>query len=150
MLTWTGKDQNYTDHPERFESHAQVMCKEKVTGCCYWEMEWSGDGGVFIAIAYKKIARKGSSSDCVLGCNKHSWSLRCSNSSLSFWHNNIETKLCGPLPSKIAVYVNHSAGTLFFYNVSKTMTLIHSVQTKFSQPIYAGFAITFGSLTLCQ
>ncbi|ROL41930.1 Tripartite motif-containing protein 16-like protein [Anabarilius grahami] len=40
--------------------------------------------------------------------------------------------------SVIGVYVDHSAGTLSFYSVSDTMTLIHRVQTTFTQPLYPG------------
>ncbi|KAI2645321.1 Tripartite motif-containing protein 16 [Labeo rohita] len=37
------------------------------------------------------------------------------------------------------------AGTLSFYNISDTMTLIHRVQTTFTQPLFPGFLLSFGS-----
>ncbi|KAI4885069.1 hypothetical protein NFI96_004560 [Prochilodus magdalenae] len=49
--------QSYPDHPERFEDWVQVLCRESLTGRCYWEAEWSGE--VFIAVSYKGIRRKG-------------------------------------------------------------------------------------------
>ncbi|KAK3530865.1 hypothetical protein QTP70_003629 [Hemibagrus guttatus] len=50
-------EQRYSDHPERFDSWPQVLCKESVSGRCYWEVEWSGD--VSISVSYKEISRKG-------------------------------------------------------------------------------------------
>ncbi|XP_039671007.1 tripartite motif-containing protein 16-like [Perca fluviatilis] len=44
----------------------------------------------------------------------------------------------GPVSSRVGVYLDHSAGTLSFYSVTKTMTLLHRVQTTFTQPLYAG------------
>ncbi|KAG9328727.1 hypothetical protein JZ751_011330 [Albula glossodonta] len=34
--------QSYPDHPERFEFWPQVLCREGLTGRCYWEAEWIG------------------------------------------------------------------------------------------------------------
>ncbi|KAJ8253752.1 hypothetical protein COCON_G00203640 [Conger conger] len=39
----------------------------------------------------------------------------------------------------IGVYLDHRAGTLSFYGVSDTMTLLHSAEGKFTQPLYPGF-----------
>src|SRR4029434_6698088 len=49
---------SYPDHPERFDGLYQVLCREGVSGCCYWEVEWSG-GWVNISVSYKSISRKG-------------------------------------------------------------------------------------------
>ncbi|XP_046729635.1 tripartite motif-containing protein 16-like [Silurus meridionalis] len=137
------KQQN-SDHPERFHSWPQVLCEESVCGRCYWEVEWSGVG-VNISVSYKDIRRKGRGDECRFGRNNQSWSLRCSSSSLCFFHNNIETDLRVPSPSRIGVYVDHSAGTLSFYSVSDTMKLLHKVQTTFTQPLYAGFGLPYFS-----
>ncbi|KAI4897001.1 hypothetical protein NFI96_008862 [Prochilodus magdalenae] len=51
------EEQSYPDHPERFDGCPQVLCRESLTGRCYWEAEWSGD--VYIAVTYKGISRKG-------------------------------------------------------------------------------------------
>ncbi|XP_060769782.1 E3 ubiquitin/ISG15 ligase TRIM25-like [Neoarius graeffei] len=133
--------QRYSEHPERFDYWDQVLCKESVCGRCYWEVEWSGAGGVVdISVSYKDISRKALGNECGFGFNNQSWSLRCSSfSSLSFYHNNIKTVLRVPSASRIGVYVDHSAGTLSFYSVSDTMKLLHRVHTTFTQPLYAGF-----------
>uniref|UniRef100_A0A8C1LBL4 B30.2/SPRY domain-containing protein n=1 Tax=Cyprinus carpio TaxID=7962 RepID=A0A8C1LBL4_CYPCA len=148
-VTRVMKNQPYPDHPDRFDYWCQVLCRESVCGRCYWEIEWSGD--VYIAVSYKSISRKGSGDECVFGHNFQSWSLFCSHSSISFRHNNIETDIpVKSISSRIGVYVDHSAGTLSFYNVSRnTMSLIHTVQTTFTQPLYPGFWVYSGSVKLC-
>ncbi|KAK3522565.1 hypothetical protein QTP86_024985, partial [Hemibagrus guttatus] len=58
VVRGSGREQKYSDHPERFDSRFQVLCKESVCGRCYWEVEWSGDV-VYISVSYKDISRKG-------------------------------------------------------------------------------------------
>ncbi|KAG7315647.1 hypothetical protein KOW79_020513 [Hemibagrus wyckioides] len=140
----------YSDHPERFDNLLQVLCQENVCGRCYWEVEWSGVGGVSISVSYQKIKRKGRGKECGFGCNSQSWSLRCSSSFLSFYHNDIETELRVPSSSRIGVYVDHIEGSLSFYSVSDTMKLIHRVHTTFTRPLYAGFGLFGGTVRLCD
>uniref|UniRef100_A0A4W4G907 Tripartite motif-containing protein 16-like n=1 Tax=Electrophorus electricus TaxID=8005 RepID=A0A4W4G907_ELEEL len=150
VVTNGGRVQPYSDHPERFDHWNQVLCKESVCGRCYWEVEWSSGGCGDISVSYKDISRKGQGNECRFGHNTQSWSLWCS-STLSFWHNNIKTEISDPPSSRIGVYVDHSAGTLSFYRVSDKMTLLHTVHTTFTQPLYAGFGITLGStVRLCD
>ncbi|XP_053471030.1 tripartite motif-containing protein 16 isoform X2 [Ictalurus furcatus] len=148
-VTFSVKNQQYSYHPERFDSCWQVLCKESVCGRCYWEVKWSGDG-VYISVSYKDIRRKGWGKQCVFGLNNQSWSLCCSSSSLSFYHSNIKTDLRVPSSSRIGVYVDHSAGSLSFYSISDTMKLLHRVHTTFTQPLYAGFWVSKGNVRLCD
>ncbi|XP_030259749.1 tripartite motif-containing protein 16-like [Sparus aurata] len=69
--------------------------------------------GVDVAVAYKNISRAGN--ECVFG----------------------------PRSSRVGVYLDHSAGILSFYSVSETMTLLHRVQTTFTQPLYAGVCVHY-------
>ncbi|KTF72829.1 hypothetical protein cypCar_00048923, partial [Cyprinus carpio] len=151
VITATRRVQSYPDHPDRFDVYVQVLCRESMCERCYWEQEWSGDNGVRITVSLKSISRKGSSNECSFGCNDQSWSLYCSHSSYSFIHNNIWTNLpVKSISSRIGVFVDHSAGTLSFYSVSDTMSLIHTVQTTFTQPLYPGFGVYKGSsVKLC-
>ncbi|XP_060769807.1 tripartite motif-containing protein 16-like isoform X2 [Neoarius graeffei] len=140
VVTFTERYQPHSDHPERFDTYWQVLCKESVCGRCYWEVEWRAKGCVYISVSYKDISRKGGVNDGGFGSNNRSWSLCCSSSSsLFFFHNSIATDLRVPSPSRIGVYVDHSAGTLSFYSVSDAMKLLHRVHTTFTQPLYAGF-----------
>ncbi|KAK7174226.1 hypothetical protein R3I93_001431 [Phoxinus phoxinus] len=160
VITGTDTQQPYPDHPDRFDYYPQVLCRESVCGRCYWEIEWTGDYGVYISVSYKSISRKGSGNECVFGFNDQSWRLFCSSSSYSFSHNNKHTSLPVKPTSRrigvcvddrrIGVCVDHSAGTLTFYSVSDTMILIHTVQTTFTQPLYPGFLVGSGSsVKLC-
>ncbi len=151
-ITYTRTVQSYPDHPDRFDVYHQVLCRESVSGRCYWELEWSGDDGVRISVSYKSISRKGRGHECGFGHNDQSWSLFCSPSSYSFIHNNIQTALSvESISRRIGVFVDHGAGTLSFYSVSDTMNLIHTVQTTFTQPLYPGFGVYYlgSSVKLC-
>ncbi|XP_031163882.1 tripartite motif-containing protein 16-like [Sander lucioperca] len=131
------EEQLYLDHPDRFIERWQVMSREGLTGQCYWEVKWSGK--VSIAVAYKDISRKGTAYGCGFGNNDKSWTLECDGDGYKFRHKNISTHISGRLSSRIGVYLDHRAGTLSYYSVSETMTLLHRVQTTFTQPLYAGF-----------
>ncbi|MCI4377136.1 hypothetical protein PGIGA_G00200170 [Pangasianodon gigas] len=138
--------QSYPDHPDRFEIVYQVLCRESVCGCCYWEVEWSGFGGVEITVSYKSISRKGTGKECEFGNNNQSWSLYCSPLRCSFWHNEKQTKISKRhSTSRIGVYVDYRAGSLSYYSISDTMKLLHKVQTTFTQPLYPGFYVFSGS-----
>ncbi|XP_028852770.1 tripartite motif-containing protein 16-like [Denticeps clupeoides] len=150
-LTCTFETNTYRDLPSRFDNTFQVLCKQAVTRRSYWEVQCSRYR-VSIAVSYKDISRKGKGNECRFGFNDKSWKLSLHTSSSSFRHNNSETKL-PPVSSssRIGVYVDHSAGTLSFYSVSDTMTLLYRVQTTFTQPLYPGFGINNGStVELCD
>ncbi|XP_041659318.1 tripartite motif-containing protein 16-like [Cheilinus undulatus] len=139
-------DNSYPSHPDRFTELWQVLSKEGLTGRCYWEVEWEGEE-IYIAVAYKDICREGSSDDCKFGYNDKSWALFCYRTySFTFLHNSVETEISADGSSRIGVYLDHGAGTLSFYSVSDTlttMTLLHKVQTTFTQPLYAGLHVEF-------
>ncbi|XP_075338880.1 tripartite motif-containing protein 16-like [Odontesthes bonariensis] len=144
--------QSYSSHPDRFTGWPQVLSRESLTGRCYWEVEWSGRGGVYVAVAKKNISRAGSGTECGFGRNDKSWALRCFRNSCEFWYNKMKTSISGPQSSRVGVYLDHRAGVLSFYSVSETMTLLHRVQTTFTQPLYAGFYIGWAGDTaeLCK
>ncbi|XP_039676306.1 tripartite motif-containing protein 16-like, partial [Perca fluviatilis] len=136
------RQQSYSSHPDRFTGWCQVLSRESLTGRCYWEVERRG--GVYVAVAYKNISRAGGSDECRFGQNDKSWALYCTNNSYTFWSNKVQTPVSGPESSRVGVYLDHSAGILSFYSVSETMTLLHRVQTTFTQPLYAGLRV-YGS-----
>ncbi|XP_072566752.1 tripartite motif-containing protein 16-like [Paramormyrops kingsleyae] len=147
-----GAKQPYPDHPERFDYWPQVLCRESLTGRCYWEAEWSGDVA-WIAVTYNGIRRKGYSADCGLGANDKSWSLSCSPDSYSVCHNSKQTVI--PIkPSgsrRVGVYLDRAAGTLSFYRVSSDgLTLLYSFTSSFTEPLYPGFYVYNSSVSLCM
>nr|XP_043867789.1 tripartite motif-containing protein 16-like [Solea senegalensis] len=131
---------SYPGHPDQFTSWCQVLCHEGLTGRCYWEVQWTGTE-VFLAVAYRDIQRAGDES--AFGHNKKSWVLQCNNKRYEFRHNNIRTDVSGPWSNRIGVYLDHSAGVLSFYSISKdqTTTLLHRVQTTFSRPLCPGLGL---------
>ncbi|XP_023208296.1 NLR family CARD domain-containing protein 3-like isoform X2 [Xiphophorus maculatus] len=134
-------DVPYPDDPARFD-HTQLLCENKLEGRCYWEVKWKG--AVFISVSYKNIQRKGDKDDCVLGGNSQSWSLGCSHGDgYSVWHNNEKTP-CTPtaVSERVAVYVDYVAGILSFYNISSDKLIhLYTVNNKFTEPLYPGFAL---------
>ncbi|CAL8347035.1 unnamed protein product [Merluccius merluccius] len=153
------EDQSYPDHPERFDHWSQVLCREGLTGRCYWEVERRG--GVAIGVTYRGITRRGEGKDSWLGLNNKSWSLYCKDDRYTAWYNDIVT--VPPLrPSgstRVGVYVDRPAGSLSFYRVSPgvggsshTLTLIHTFQTTFTQEVLLpGFGLydSGSSVSLC-
>ncbi|XP_008296091.1 tripartite motif-containing protein 16-like [Stegastes partitus] len=137
--------QSHRDHPDRFTHWNQVLSKESLTGRCYWEVECRGLEGGNVTVSYKNIRRTGDSDECRFGFNDKSWSLRCSTSKFVFRHNKTKTPISGDPPSRVGVYLDHRAGVLSFYSVSDTMTLLHRVQTSFTQPLHAGVGLYTGS-----
>ncbi|CAM4419005.1 unnamed protein product [Leuciscus chuanchicus] len=150
-VTYVEEKQSYPDHPERFDEWPQVLCRESLTGRCYWEAEWSGYN-TEISVSYKGIKRTGVS-DCMFGQNEKSWSLRCSDHRLTVWHNKKETAVSAGSGSckRVGVCVDVSAGTLSFYSVSDTHTLthLHTFTHTFTEPLYAGFTV-YSSVSLCH
>ncbi|XP_053302799.1 tripartite motif-containing protein 16-like [Pleuronectes platessa] len=145
-VTRVKKKQSYSNHPDRFIGYCQVLSRESLTGRCYWEVEveMAVEGGVHVAVTYKNISRVGDS-DCVFGFNDKSWLLVFGGNSYNFRYNSINTPVSGPVSSRVGVYLDHSAGVLSFYSVSDTMTLLHRVQTTFTQPLYAGVMVCYRS-----
>uniref|UniRef100_A0AAZ1X719 B30.2/SPRY domain-containing protein n=1 Tax=Oreochromis aureus TaxID=47969 RepID=A0AAZ1X719_OREAU len=146
--------QSYPDHPDRFDVCPQLLCRNGLTGRCYWEVEWRGD--VYISVSYRSIRRKGGSYDCWFGLNDQSWSLICSyNGPRSVRHNKTETSISSSssVSNRAAVYVDCPAGTLSFYRVSSdTLIHLHTFNTTFTQTLYPGFRFSWSpgsSVSLC-
>ncbi|XP_049454223.1 tripartite motif-containing protein 16-like isoform X3 [Epinephelus fuscoguttatus] len=108
--TVMGKQQSYSSHPDRFTRRCQVLSRESLTGRCYWEVEWRGER-VDVAVTYKNISRAGDESE--FGYNDKSWILDCRKTCYKFWFNNISTPVSDPQSSRVGVYLDHSAGTVW-------------------------------------
>ncbi|MBN3310810.1 STXB protein, partial [Amia calva] len=152
-MTHTRKNQPYgdPDHGERFDWWGQALCRESLSGSrYYWEVEWSIEASV--AVTYKGIGRKGSGLECGFGCNDQSWLLDLKHS--CYKHKNEYIKITAPITRRIGVYLDHSAGILSFYSISdtlNTMTLLHTVKTTFTEPLYPGLGVhNLGTVSLCK
>ncbi|XP_072544744.1 tripartite motif-containing protein 16-like [Salminus brasiliensis] len=154
LLTAVRESEYYLTHAEKFERRQQALCKEGLRGSPrYWEVKCGTRGAwVSIAISYKGIRKSGKQAPLFGRCPS-SWALRNYGVSCEFWHDNKKTDVrSSSICSRIGVYVDHGAGVLAFYNVSDSTRLIHKVQTKFSEPVYAGFGLAgIGSqIQLCD
>ncbi|XP_044079534.1 finTRIM family, member 83 isoform X1 [Siniperca chuatsi] len=143
--------QSYGDNPARFDSLPQVLCMEPLSGgAYYWEIDWSGEGAA-MGVTYKGIKRTGYGDSCRIGYNRKSWSLFCSDSSYSGRHNKDQIEIKAPYSSRIGVFLDHAGGTLSFYTVGDTMSLIHRFKASFSEAVYPGFWVWYESaITLIQ
>ncbi|KAK0136778.1 NLR family CARD domain-containing protein 3 [Merluccius polli] len=152
------EDQSYPDHPERFDYWPQVLCREGLTGRCYWEVKRKIR--VYIGVTYRGITRRGKGDDSILGYNNESWSLYCDDGRYSARYNGSITVILLPRygSTRVGVYLDRPAGSLSFYRVSPgvggssdTRTLIHTFQTTFTQEdLLPGFGLGSGSsVSLC-
>ncbi|XP_030608360.1 NLR family CARD domain-containing protein 3-like [Archocentrus centrarchus] len=151
--------QSYPDHPDRFNDWLQLLCRNGLTGRCYWEVEWRGE--VRISVSYRRISRRGDRDDCVFGRNDQSWSLCCSYRGPRYvCHSNRGTNIpsssssssSSSVSNRVAVYVDCPAGTLSFYRVSSdTLIHLHTFNTTFTEPLYPGFTVQSpgSSVSLC-
>ncbi|XDV32756.1 hypothetical protein PO909_003485 [Leuciscus waleckii] len=134
----------YPDHSERFDGYWNVLCREGLYDRCYWEVECSGKEWA-IAVCYKGIGCKGNNDDCRLGFNQKSWRLSLDQQNVDFIHDKAQVSIPAFSSSRIGVYLDHRAGTLSFYSISDTMTLLHRVQTIFTEPLYPAFGVSTSS-----
>ncbi|CAL8386104.1 unnamed protein product [Boreogadus saida] len=164
MVTGVGEDQSCPDHPERFDLRPQVLCREALTGRCYWEVERKGRA--LLGVTYRGITRRGEGGDSLLGRNNKSWILVCHDDRYFACYNSRGTDIVLPPAgsTRVGVYLDRPAGSLSFYRVSPggggssdTLTHIHTFHSSFTQedllPVF-GFPVlssTVGSsVSLCQ
>uniref|UniRef100_A0A8L0DW45 B30.2/SPRY domain-containing protein n=1 Tax=Oncorhynchus mykiss TaxID=8022 RepID=A0A8L0DW45_ONCMY len=134
------EEQLYSDHPERFEKWSQVLCREGLSGRCYWEVEWTGQE-IRIGVTYKGICRRGLGYECGIGHNDMSWSL-----SYHYIARHSNKTITIPVPSvysyRVGVYLDWPAGTLSFYSVcSGTLTHLYTFHATFTEALYPGFRV---------
>uniref|UniRef100_A0A3Q4HVN8 Stonustoxin subunit beta-like n=1 Tax=Neolamprologus brichardi TaxID=32507 RepID=A0A3Q4HVN8_NEOBR len=167
--TW----QTYPDHPQRFDGHTQVLCKQPLTGRHYWEVEWRAGymlSNVGIAVAYKEIGRKGRMDDLKFGCNKISWYFDALYKIVSkikpfipfvdkfykrlvaYHDNKVGMVFSLTRLGRVGVYLDWPAGTLSFYDASSNsdkLVHLYTFETKFSESVYPGFYINSNYVFLC-
>uniref|UniRef100_A0A3P9JMW6 B30.2/SPRY domain-containing protein n=1 Tax=Oryzias latipes TaxID=8090 RepID=A0A3P9JMW6_ORYLA len=157
-VTFVMDVQPYPDHPDRFDDRwsNQLLCREELSGRCYWEVEWRGR--VEVAVSYRGIGRGEDKNNCRFGQNRQSWCLICFDwDSYCIRHDNRETLITFSSSSsssaeshRAAVYVDYAAGSLSFFRVSDSPMHIYTFNTTFTEALYPGFELRSGSwLSLC-
>lgn len=141
--------QGYPPHPLRFDSVAQVLCKEGQFGdASYWEVEWQGGGWVDVGVTYRAIGRKGGGKPCLLGRNDNSWRLRCTHAGYAAWHDNRKITVAAEPSPRIGVFLDRHKGELSFYRLGETVMLLHTFHCPFTQPLYPAFRLDLDSTLL--
>ncbi|XP_029456345.1 tripartite motif-containing protein 16-like protein [Rhinatrema bivittatum] len=137
--------QAYPEHPERFHHFTQVLCQEHFSSSRhYWEVQLSGNR-VGVGVSYRSIQRKGHDRSCLLGRNAQSWCLEWNSSRCTAWHNNQKSLIPKSHHDRLGVFLDCTAGTLSFYEVTDSMTLIHRFQAAFEGPLCPIFFVSWNS-----
>lgn len=128
---------SYPNNPARFEHWRQVMTSESLyMGRHYIEVEMNGEGA-HVGVTCKNIDRKSEeSSGCITG-NDFSWCLSMERRSFSVWHDNVETPLEVSGITRVGIYIDFIKGSITFYNVTGSMTLLYKYKAVFMEPLYA-------------
>uniref|UniRef100_A0A8C5BNZ1 B30.2/SPRY domain-containing protein n=1 Tax=Gadus morhua TaxID=8049 RepID=A0A8C5BNZ1_GADMO len=157
-VTLVTENQLYPDHSERFDFWPQVLCREGLTGRCYWEVERKGR--VDIGVTYRGITRRGGGEDSRLGENNKSWRLCCNDDGCYAYYNARRSDIRLRRAKRVGVYLDRPAGTLSFYRVSPdvegssdTLTHLHTFQSTFTQEdLLPGLRLlSYGaSVSLCR
>lgn len=133
--------QPYPFHQERFDCSKQVLCRNGLTGRCYWEIEFKEN--FKFGVTYRGIGRRGIGSICNLGENNKSWVLSHTSIMLAkLLHNNTEGFGSIGLQdfTEVAVFLDWPAGSLSFYALSSNVQKhICSTYSRFKEPLYPAF-----------
>ncbi|XP_036002749.1 tripartite motif-containing protein 16-like [Fundulus heteroclitus] len=156
-VTMTNKNQCYSNNEDRFTRRWQVLSRSRLTGRYYWEVEWSG-GSIEIAVAYRDIEREGDTNDSSFGMNENSWALCCWTTGYTFYSDEVQIPIPGPVSSRVGVYLDHSAGILSFYSVfgadccfcKEVMILLHREKAVFTEPLHAGIWLSRSTGTTAE
>ncbi|XP_070708325.1 neoverrucotoxin subunit beta-like [Pempheris klunzingeri] len=149
MATLRGSH-GYEDSPQRFDSVSQVLCREGLTGRCYWELDWGPVASMesSAGVCYSGLQRKGDGDESRLGKNAMSWCLGYQHNFLSgdsvvyVEHDNKSQDLGQPVINKLGVFLDWSGGSLSFYSVSDAaLTHLHTFYTTFSGPLYPAIGL---------
>lgn len=136
-----GSWQEYPSHPDRFDG-TQVLCREGLTGRCYWEVELNEGPDVGVGVTYKGMTRTGSEQ---FGYNTISWYFGKTSQLVACHNGEVWSDAIPPAGCKrVGVYLDWPAGSLSFYRVSpnvNTVSHLYTFHTTFTESVYPGFYI---------
>ncbi|KAM9792796.1 LOW QUALITY PROTEIN: NLR family CARD domain-containing protein 3-like [Neosynchiropus ocellatus] len=141
------EDQLHPAHPDTFYECEQLMCREVLTGRCYWGVKWTGR--VRISVTYR---RNNGEAECLIGDSDQSWSLDCSHGGYFVSHIGRTLLESCSVSEPVGVFLDCPAGSVSFYRVSPDARIhLHTIFTSFTQPLYPGFSqSTDSSVSLCD
>ncbi|XP_041067143.1 tripartite motif-containing protein 14-like isoform X2 [Carcharodon carcharias] len=137
-VMYSRQERPYPNNPERFVSHPQILCRKSFfCGSYFWDVETVGNWWG-VGIAYGNIQKVGRNSD--LRNTAKAWCLHLCFSDLSAFHNNQRTRLSlHPSVSRIRVKLDYDAGTVSFFQVTDTLTHLHTFKATFAGDLYPAF-----------
>ncbi|XP_023683107.2 E3 ubiquitin/ISG15 ligase TRIM25 [Paramormyrops kingsleyae] len=152
-VTYSEEPQPYPELAARFSVFPQVLgsrCHE--AGRVYWEVEVSSEGRWKVGVCEALIERKGSDNSSRLGYNPHSWCLFGERNKVEVLHDTESTPLGVSTPQRVGLFLDLEAGSLSFYSVAEggDLTLLHSSQHSFTQPLYPALAVSKTQLSFCN
>ncbi|XP_075999242.1 NACHT, LRR and PYD domains-containing protein 3-like [Genypterus blacodes] len=145
------KESPYVFHLDRFDSCEQLLCREALTGRCYWEVVT--EGHMSIGVAYRGIKRRGNA-DCMFGRNDLSWCVDFVCEGSAAWHNNIKTNRIRKSTNSeelmiTGLYLDWPAGILALYKVSDSSLIHHhTFCSTFTEPVLPAFGLMCSSQSL--
>ncbi|KAJ8247373.1 hypothetical protein GJAV_G00245650 [Gymnothorax javanicus] len=152
-VTYSDEPPSHSNQPARFSTYPQVLGSRSWDGGrIYWEMEVRGEGRWKIGVSDALIGRKGSADAARIGFNPHSWCLYGDRGKMEALHDKESFPVEGSIPEKVGVFLDIEGGSLSFYRVSEegALTLLHSFEQAFSQPLYPALAVSKMQLSFCQ
>ncbi|XP_076020711.1 NACHT, LRR and PYD domains-containing protein 3-like [Genypterus blacodes] len=145
QATRVEQESPYLFHPDRFDSCEQLLCREALSGRCYWEV--ISKRQVSVGVAYRGIKRRGNA-DCMFGRNDLSWCVDFPHGEgHSVWHNNIQRQsVRGNTDNSrlmtTRLYLDWPAGILAIYRDSPCSPKhLHTFSSTFTEPVLPAFGL---------
>ncbi|XP_040202997.1 E3 ubiquitin-protein ligase TRIM39-like [Rana temporaria] len=147
--SWSDRNQNRPETPERFERYYQVLSSQSFSsGRHYWEVDVGGTDGWIVGMCYPSIDRRGRQSG--IGNNNKSWGLYKNGDQCSVIHDSkwipLPTKLSS---NRVRIDLDYEAGRISFYDLCDPIRHLHTFTTTFTEPLHAGIWVARGCIKMC-
>ncbi|KAJ0064688.1 hypothetical protein NL108_011779 [Boleophthalmus pectinirostris] len=141
-VKFSSTKQQYADHPERFTTAPQILCRQSISsGEHVWVVEVGANSMWSLGVCYKSIPRRGDHSR--LGHNSVSWRLQWKNGKLTVCQSSCNVAL-GEMtnhPVRIEIALDYEGGTLAFHSTKGRREHLHTFRAVFREPLYPAFSI---------
>ncbi|CAL1605454.1 unnamed protein product [Knipowitschia caucasica] len=141
-VRYSSTKQQYGDHPERFITAPQILCRQSMSsGEHVWVAEVGASSMWSLGVCYKTIPRRGDHSR--LGHNSVSWRLQWKNGKLTVCQSSSNVALGEMMshPVRIEIALDYEGGTLAFHSIKGRREHLHTFRAVFREPLYPAFSI---------
>ncbi|XP_068121828.1 E3 ubiquitin-protein ligase TRIM39-like [Hyperolius riggenbachi] len=148
--SWSDRNQNHPETPERFQDHCQVLSSQRFSsGRHYWEVDVGGSAMWAVGLSYPSVARRGGQS--WFGMNNKSWGLYRNGNQYAVVYDNKEIPLANKIPSdRVRIYLDYEAGQISFYAPCDPIRHLHTFISIFTEPLHAGLLVFIGCIKLSK